>query len=124
MIPVSDLLGKDYINKGYMRLFEYCRFKDYSFVAKLNPDELDKVYERCSPDRIKEFKGNITKGIRNLFWFNVYDSLINGNYSNIAPIKEISAIYRHYLSPKAVSNYLKRQMKKQNDHLESLKNQK
>lgn len=110
-IPVSDLLGEDYSKFGFERLFEYSRFKDYSYVGKLHIDNLRNVYKQCTPERIDEFKGNITQGLRKLFWFNVFDSSQNNDYKNIIPTKELDAIYNHYLSLTAIRNYIKREQK-------------
>lgn len=112
-IPVKKILGEDYEKLNFKTLFEYCRFKDYSYVGKLHVDELNKVYEKCSPDRIAELKGNITQGLRKLFWFNVFDSYKENNFKNIMPQNELNAIYKHHLSPKALKNYLKREFEKQ-----------
>ena len=118
-MPVSNVLGDDYKDKGYKTLFECCRFKDYSYVGKLHIDELDKVFECCSPERIKDYKGNITQGLRNLFWFNVYDSL--NKFNNITPRKELNALYEHHFSTKAMKNYVKREQQKQTLALQFIK---
>ena len=121
---INDILGEDYDTKQFRILFKFNRFKDYSYVGKLHVDNLDKVYEQCSPDRVKEYQGNITKGIRKLFWFNVFDSLNMQNYKNINPIKELKALYAHQMSPKAVQNYLKREFEKDMNIINSLTNKK
>lgn len=107
-IPISNILEEDYSGMKYDKLFEYCRFKDYSYVGRLNVNELKRVYEKCSPDKIKEFQGNITQGLRKLFWFNVFDCLKENRFKNEMPKAEIQALYVHRLSPKALNNYLNR----------------
>ena len=121
---INDILGEDYDTKQFRTLFKFNRFKNYSYVGRLHVDNLDKVYEQCSPDRVKEYQGNITKGIRKLFWFNVFDSLNKKNYKNINPINELKALYEHQMSPKAVQNYLKREFDKNMNIVNSLTNKK
>lgn len=111
-LKINDILGEDFGKKQFSTLFQYSRFKDYSYVGKLSVYNLKDVYKQCSPDRIKEYQGNITKGLRNLFWFNVFDSMNNKNYKDIFPQKEIDAVYKHYMSPQAVRNYIAREQKK------------
>lgn len=111
-MPVSEFLKDNYSNKGFNQLFSYSRFEDYSYVGKLHINNLKNVYKQCMPERIGKFKGNITQGLRKLFWFNVFDSLKEQNYKNIIPIKELDAINKHYLSIKAIRNYIKREQKK------------
>ena len=111
-IPISEVLGKDYEKMGYYHLFQFCRFKDYSYVGRLHVNELKDVYKKCSPENNKEFNGNITKWLRKLFWFNVFNFIKEGNYKNIIPRNELKSIYKHHLSPKAINNYLKREIAK------------
>lgn len=111
-VPISVILDEDYIDKGYQRLFEYNRFKNYSFVGKLNINNLANVFKKCSPNKMQELKGNITQGLRKLFWFNVFDSLKEQSYKNILPTKELDAIYRHHMSEKAVNNFIKREFER------------
>ena len=111
-LKINDILGEDYDKRQFRTLFQYNRFKDYSYVGKLHVDELKKVYERYSPDKNKEYRGNITQGLRKLFWFNVFDCLKEQNYKDIIPIKELNAIYEHNMSPRAIRNYIKRECKK------------
>jgi len=111
-MPVNDVLGDSYVNKRFNTLFEYSRFKDYSYVGKLDISQLQNVYSQCSPERIPEYQGNITKGLRKLFWFNVFDSLVQKDYTDTVPNREFRAIYKHYLSPEASRNYIKREYKK------------
>lgn len=111
-LPVSKVLGEDYEKRGFKQLFDYCRFKDYSYVGRLLVNNLNDVYHQCSPDRVKEYNGNITKGIRQLFWFNVFDSYIENKYRDTMPTRELNSIYEHYLSPKAIRNYLNQELKK------------
>ena len=106
-LPISDILGEDYEGKGFEHLFACCRFKNFSYVGKLHFEALNKVFERCSPERIKEFKGNITQGVRKLFWFNVFDLLKQDN--NVIPKREIDAIFKHYYSQRAVYNSVERE---------------
>lgn len=121
-MPISDILGKDYSEMGFEKLFEYCRFKDYSYVGKLNIEKLENVYQECSPKRVPEFRGNITQGIRKLFWFNVFEIMQKKNFiNNVLPIKEIEALYNHHLSPKAIQNYLRREINKEVKNIEPLK---
>lgn len=108
-IPASEILGEDYKAKGFEHLFSCSRFKNFSYVGKLHVDVLGKVFERCSPDRIKEFKSNITQGVRKLFWFNVFDSLKKDN--NIIPVRELEAVFKHYYSGQALSNCIKKEQK-------------
>ena len=122
-IPVSEVLGEDYSMKKYKKFFEYCRFKDYACVGKLHVNYLANVYEKCSPERMKEFKGNITQGLRKLFWFNVFDSLKENSYKDVNPKAEAHALFVHHLSPKAVNNMLNRLYKRNNEEINSLKKQ-
>ena len=121
-VPISDVLGEDYNKMGYNKLFEFCRFKDYSYVGRLHVDELNKVYEKCTPERNKEFSGNITQGLRKLFWFNVFDILDRNNIKNEKPKAEMHALFTHHLSPKAINNLLNRLYTKNNKEINSLKN--
>lgn len=122
-LPVSEFLGNDYEMMRYNYLFEHCRFKDYSYVGKLHIDNLKDVFKRCKPERIKEFQGNITQGLRKLFWFNVFDSLKENNYKKVYPSAEMDSLYNHYISPEAVKNYLNRLCKNNNKEIDSLKQQ-
>lgn len=109
-IPISDLLGDDYYLMGYEKLFEYNRFKYYSYVGKLFTYELKNVFNVCSPKKNKELNRNITQGLRKLFWFNVFYSLLKENSSekkqdkSFTPECELHAIYNHYVSPEACEN--------------------
>ena len=85
-------------------MFDCSRFKDYAYVGKLNINHLDNVFNKCSPDRINDYKGNITQGLRKLFWFNVFDAFVNKTYKDIIPIKECQAVYNHFYSPQAIKN--------------------
>ena len=122
-MPVSEVLGRDYEERGFKKLFEYCRFKNFAFVGKLHIDDLKDVYNQCSPERVAEYRGNVNDGIRKLFWFNVFDSLLKNNYSDIFPRKEFSALYAHHLSPKAIQNYLRREIKKESNIVDDFKKQ-
>lgn len=97
-MSINEILGFDYEKRGFNKLFEYSRFKDYSYVGKLHISKLEEVFSRCSPDRVKEFQGNITQILRKLFWFNVFDSIKNKSYGNIVPSKELNALYKHCYS--------------------------
>lgn len=120
-LSVNDILEEDFNQRGFRTLFQFNRFKDYSYVGKLNAENLEQVYKQCVPERIKEFSGNITQGLRKLFWFNVFDSLNQNNYKNIVPKKELNALYNHQLSPKATQNYIKREFEKENKIIKSYK---
>ena len=112
-LKINDVLGEDF-NK-FQTLFRYNRFKAFSYVGKLKIDNLKDVFKQCSPDRVKEFKGNITQGLRKLFWFNVFDSLKQKNYKNIIPIKEFEALQEHQMSRRAIQNYISRLQNKANN---------
>ena len=118
-IPIKEVLGEDYVSRKFDDIFMCSRFKDYSYVGKLHVDDLKNVYERCSPERVKEFQGNITKGLRKLFWFNTIDSYLNKNYKDVSPKTEMSALYKHYLSSEAIQRYMKRESDKQNKIIDS-----
>ena len=122
-MPVYEVLGLDYQRRGFKRLLEYTRFMDYSYVGKLPIDNLKNVFEKYKPERIKEFNGNITQGLRKLFWFNVFDSMKEQDYKEIMPKKELNAIYQHYLSQKAVRNFLKREIERMNKTTKELNKQ-
>ena len=111
-MSINNILGEDFNQKQFRTLFQYNRFKDYSYVGRLHVDNLKDVYNQCSPERIKEYQGNITQGLRKLFWFSVFDSLKQENYKNIIPMKELNALYEHHMSPKAIRNYIKREFEK------------
>ena len=121
-MPAQKLLGEDYYSRGFETLFSCSKFRDYSYVGKLPADNLKDVCNQCSPDRIAEFKGNITQGLRKLFWFNVFDSLKKQNYANILPFKELDAIYKNYMSPTAIENRSRNMCRKQEKLLNSLPN--
>ena len=123
-LSVNDLLEEDYTNKQFRTLFQYNRFKNFSYVGKLHVDYLKDVYNQCSPERINEYQGNITKGLRKLFWFNVFDSLKEKNYQKINPLAELNALYEHYMSPKAVRNYLRREFEKDTNIIKGITNKK
>ena len=114
-IPICDVLRDDYEKRHYKTLFSCNRFKNFAYVGKLHIDNLSDVYNACSPERVKNYQGNINQGIRKLFWFNVFDSLIQNNFKNIMPKKEINAAYNHYYSAEAVRNYIKREQRKMNE---------
>ena len=121
---INDILGEDYDTKQFRALFKFNRFKNFSYVGRLHVDNLEDVYNQCSPERVKEYQGNITKGLRKLFWFNVFDSLKEKNYRKINPFKELNALYEHYLSPKAVRNYIRREFEKDINIVNSLSDKK
>ena len=123
-LSVNDLLEEDYTNKQFRTLFQYNRFKNFSYVGRLHVDSLKDVYNQCSPERINEYQGNITKGLRKLFWFNVFDSLKEKNYQKINPLAELNALYEHYMSPKAVRNYLRREFEKDTNIINGITNKK
>ena len=120
-LPVCNVLGDDYEQKGYEKLFRCSRFKDYAMVGKLCINRLYQVFKQFDEDIAFEYRGNITKGLRKLFWFNVCDSLKQQDYKNVMPNKELNAIYWHQLSPKAVQNYIKREFEKQQKIINSKK---
>lgn len=121
---INDILGEDYQKKQFRTLFKYNRFKNFSYVGRLHVDNLKDVFNQCSPERVKEFSGNITQGVRKLFWFNVFDSLNKKNYRKINPITELNALYEHYLSPRALKNYLRREFEKENNIITTYCNKK
>lgn len=121
---INDILGDDYDTKQFRTLFKFNRFKNFSYVGRLHVDNLNDVYNQCLPERVKEFQGNITTGVRKLFWFNVFDSLKGKNYQKVNPVTELKALYEHYLSPKAVRNYLKREFEKDMNVVNNLNNKK
>ena len=123
-MSANNVLGDDFALRKFEYLFMYSRFKDYSYVGKLHIDNLKDVYNQCSPERIKEYQSNITQGLRKLFWFNVFDSYLNQNYKKAFPLQEMNALYKHYLSAKAMKNYLKRELEKQQKDVDTLINKK
>lgn len=119
-LPVCKVLGEDYIKKGYEKLFQFSRFKYFAMVGKVSIQRLSNIFMQSNPDTAREYRGNTTKGLRELFWFNVFDLMKSGEYKNVFPQKEIDALYNHYLSPKAVQNFIKSERKKQEQIVESL----
>lgn len=111
-ISINDILGEDFNKKQFRTLFQYNRFKDYSYVGKLHVNNIKDVFQQCSPERIREYQGNITQGLRRLFWFNVFDYLNKQNFNDILPMKELNALQKHYMSLKAIRNYKAREQKK------------
>ena len=120
-MPINDILGEDYTNKQFRTLFQYNRFKDYSYVGKLHVSNLQDVFNQCSPEKVKKLHGNITQGLRKLFWFNVFDSLKEKDFKNIMPMKELNAIYEHHLSPRAIRNYLIQEFGRQQKSINDIK---
>ncbi len=110
-LPVCNVLGEDYTKRGFEKLFQFSRFKLLAMVGKLSIKRLSSIFIQADENSAHEYKGNITKGIRKLFWFNVFDSMNNKNYKDIFPQKEIDAVYKHYMSPQAVRNYIAREQK-------------
>lgn len=110
-MPVYQPLGDKYEGVHFDTLLSLNRFKDYSCVGKLNINSLKDVYKQATPETATEYQGNITKGMRKLFWFNVFDALTNRKYKNFNVDNEFKAIYEHNLSPKAIQNYIKRDLK-------------
>ena len=110
-LPICDVLGNDYEKRHYKTLFSCNRFKDFAYVGKLHIDNLGDVYNACSPERVKNYQGNINQCIRKLFWFNVFDSLIKNDYKNIIPKNEFNAVYNHCYSAEAIRNLIKREQK-------------
>jgi hypothetical protein len=119
-LSISEVLKKEYEGRHFSKLFACNRFKDYAFVGRLDINRLQDVFKVCSPDRVKDYQGNINQTIRKLFWFNVFDSLIKKDFKNVMPINEIAALNKHYYSPEAVNNYLKREMEKMQNAFEVL----
>jgi hypothetical protein len=108
-------LQEHYTSKGFNTLFSYNRFKNYSYVGRLPVENIEDVFRQSSPDTAPELQGNITKGVRKLYWFNVFDSISRNDYAGIIPTKELNAIYKHYLCPKAVRSYLNREINRINN---------
>lgn len=108
-MPICNALGEDYEKRYFKTLFSCNRFKYYAYVGKLHVDNLINVYDVCSPERVKEYQGNINQGMRKLFWFNVFDSLLNEDYKDIIPRTEVNALQKHYYSPEAIRNYIERE---------------
>jgi hypothetical protein len=111
-MPAVELLNEDYHASGFESLFQYCRFKYFANVGKLDFNNLEQIFVQSNPDTAKEYLGNFTKFVRNLFKFNVLDSLNLKDYEDIFPQREIDAINEHFLSPKAIQNYIKREQNK------------
>ena len=111
-MTVNSALDNIFYKNKYDIMFGYCQFKNYSYVGKLPINELECVRQQAFPDTAKEYQGNITKGLRKLFWFNVYDSLINENYKSMMPIKNYYAIYKHIQSSTAIRNRIKNLQKR------------
>ena len=111
-MAVDVPLEEEYTGKFFNTLFSYNRFKYYSYVGKLRIENICNVFRQSSPETACEFQGNMTKGIRKLYWFNVFDSYIKNDYKDCTPVKEYNALYNHYLSPKAIQLYLEREMKR------------
>ena len=103
-ISINKILGKDFEKRKFETIFCCSRFKDYSMVGRLPVNKLNDVYNECSPQKVKEYQGNITSGLRKLFWFNTFDCLDQNNYKNIMPKKEFNALYNHYYNESAVRN--------------------
>lgn len=111
-ISINELLGKDYKKRKFEDLFNCSRFKDFSFVGKLHVDNLNNVFEVCSPVRVKEYQGNITQGLRKLFWFNTFNFLDKNNFKNIMPKKEYNAVYAHFYNINTIRNKINMENKK------------
>jgi len=111
-VSINELLGKDYKKRKFEDLFNCSRFKDFSFVGKLHVDNLNNVFEVCSPDRVKEYQGNITQGLRKLFWFNTFNFLDKNNFKNIMPTKEYNAVYAHFYNINTIRNKINMENKK------------
>ena len=111
-VSINELLGKDYKKRKFEDLFNCSRFKDFSFVGKLHVDNLNNVFEVCSPDRVKEYQGNITQGLRKLFWFNTFNFLDKNNFKSIKPVKEFNAVYAHFYNINAIRNKINMENKK------------
>ena len=103
-VSINKILGEDYERRKFETLFCCSRFKDYSMVGRLPVNKLNEVYNACSPQNVKEYQGNITSGLRKLFWFNTFDSLVQKNYQNIMPRKEFNAMCAHYYNAEAARN--------------------
>lgn len=111
-ISINELLGKDYKKRRFEDLFNCSRFKDFSLVGKLHVDNLNNVFEACSQDRVKEYQGNITQGLRKLFWFNTFNFLNKNNFKSIMPTKEYNAVYAHFYNVNAIRNKINMENKK------------
>ena len=111
-VSINELLGKDYKKRKFEDLFNCSRFKDYSSVGKLHIDNLDNVFEVCSPERVKEYQGNITQGLRKLFWFNTFNFLDKNNFKSIKPVKEFNAVNAHFYNINAIRNKINMEYKK------------
>lgn len=99
---VNNLLGEDFYGMNFNALLNYERFKDYSYVGRMLVSNMENAFEHANPDVEPEYQGNITKGLRKLFWFNVFDSYINKTYKNCSIKHEMDAIHSHYLTEKAL----------------------
>lgn len=113
-LPIKDILGEDYKIKKYDTLFNFNRFKYYSHVGKLPITDLKNVNKQGNPKKAFEYQGNITKGVRKLFWFNVFDNLNKSGYKNATPKKEMNALTRHYMTQKAMKNKVRASVKENN----------
>ncbi len=109
---INEILGKDFKKRKYDSLYYYERFKDYSYVGKLRFGDYSSACWQSSPEYAEEYQGNITQGLRKLFWFNVFDSIKEQDYEDIIPKSELKAIYQHKLSPKVLQKHIKEQEQK------------
>ena len=99
---VNDLLGEDFYGMNFNALLNFERFKDYAYVGKMRVSNMGDVFKHANPEIEPEYQGNITKGLRKLFWFNVFDSYINKTYKKCSIEHEMKALYSHHLTQKAL----------------------
>lgn len=110
-LPIDNIMGNKFQSSHIKDLLEFSRFKYFSVVGKLYPKNLNRVFIQSTQDLASEYRGNINKGVRKLFWFNVFDSLLNEDYKKVIPQKELSSIKKNFLSQSAISNFIKQQQK-------------
>ena len=99
---VNKLLGEDFYGMNFNAFLNFERFKDYAYVGKMQVSNMGDVFKHANPEIEPKYQGNITKGLRDLFWFNVFDSYINKIYKKCSIKHEMKALYLHYLTPKAL----------------------
>lgn len=91
---IESVESNKFIGDWY-KLFSYSRFKEFSPVGKLPLGNLEDVFIQSSSDTAKEYTSEMSKIIRKLFRFHIFNCLKTQNYHIENPSLELNALARY-----------------------------
>ena len=97
IISINQILDSRLKHENLEMLFSFNRFKEFAPIGKLNILNLENIFSQANSNSAQELQGNISKYLRNLFRFNVIDTITNGNFKSSAQ-KEIQLLEARFHS--------------------------